>query len=224
MIFGLGGGISIYQGIIHIMHPEPLGDPFWNYIVLSASILFEGTSFIIDAKEFNKVREQLSWWQAIKQSKDPSLFLVLFEDGAAVTGLFFVLICVFLSHQFNNIYLDGAGSLIVGVLLVFTSLVLARESYSLLMGEGIKRTTQARINSIIENDISSAKLVNIFSIYVGPEEVLLILSIQFEITIATPDLDAATERIRTSIKRDFKVIRHVIIQQEFQAQKQLVAE
>ena len=215
MIFGLGGGISIYQGIMHILHPQPLGNPFWNYIVLAASILFEGTSFIIAAKEFNKVREHLSWWQAIKQSKDPSLFVVLFEDGAAVVGLSVVMTCVFLAHQFDNVYLDGVGSLIVGLILVFTSLALARESRGLLMGEGIKKKTQQRIIAIIENDPSAAKAKSIFSIYMGPEEVLLILSIQFKTTLITRDLDEAIKRIRDTIQKEFVVIHHVIIQPEF---------
>jgi cation diffusion facilitator family transporter len=215
LIFGLGGGISIYQGIVHILHPQPLGNPFWNYIVLGASILFEGTSFIIAAKEFNKVRENLSWWQAIKQSKDPSLFIVLFEDGAAVLGLFIVMICVFLAHQFNNIYLDAIGSLSVGLILVCTSMVLARESHSLLMGEGVKKTTQQRIISIIESDPSIAKMTKVYSIYMAPEEVLLILSIKFRMTITAAQLDDAIENIRSTIQKEFVRIRHVVIQPEF---------
>ena len=215
LIFGLGGGISIYQGIIHIVHPEPLGNPFWNYVVLGSSILFEGTSFIIAVKEFNKVRGGLSWWQAIKQSKDPSSFVILFEDGAAVLGLFAVIICVFLGHQFNNIYLDGIASLIVGLLLVATSMVLAHESRSLLMGEGIRKTTQQRIISITENDPSGAKMFQIYSIYISPEDVLLILSIKFKISISTQELDKAMDPIRDAIKKEFAVIRYVIIQPDF---------
>ena len=215
IIFGLGGGISVYQGITHILHPEPLGDPFWNYIVLAASVVFEGTSFIIAAKEFNKVREHLSWWQAIRQSKDPSLFVVLFEDGAAVLGLTAVIICVFLGHTLHNVYLDGVASLIVGLLLVAASIVLARESRSLLMGEGIKTTTQKSIMSIIENDTSDSKMAWVFSIYTSPEKVLLILTIQFKIAISTYELKNAIKRIRDRIQNEFPVIRYVIIQPEF---------
>ncbi len=215
LIFGLGGGISIYQGIVHILHPEPLGDPFWNYVVLSASILFEGISFFIAAREFNKVREGLSWWQAIKQSKDPSLFVVLFEDGAAVSGLIVVMICVFIGHQYNNIYFDGAGSIMVGLILVFTSLVLARESRSLLMGEGIKSSTQQKIVSIISNDPAAEKMTRIYSIYISPEEALLILTIQFDVSIGTRELDTALDRFRSTIQTQFRQIKYVIIQPEF---------
>jgi cation diffusion facilitator family transporter len=214
LIFGLGGGISIYQGVIHILHPEPLGDPTWNYVVLVASLFFEGISFLIAAREFNKVREDLSWWQAIKESKDPSLFVVLFEDGAAVLGLFLVLICVFLGHTFHNIYLDGVGSLLVGLILVCTSAVLARESQSLLMGEGIKKTTRLRIRSIIESH-SGANLEKLYSIYLGPEEVLVILSVKFNISENAEQLAESIDDIRGKIMNEYKVIRHVIIEPSF---------
>src|SRR5215217_6751611 len=107
MIFGLGGGISIYQGIMHILHPIELGDPKWSYVVLSLSIVFEGSSLVIAAIEFNKLRNGQSWWQAIVNSKDPSTFLVLFEDAAAVLGLLIVLICLWLSHHLNKPFIDG---------------------------------------------------------------------------------------------------------------------
>src|SRR5690349_10624992 len=74
LIFGFGGGVSIYQGILHVIHPEPLGDPFWNYIVLFSSVLFEGTSFLIAMRELKKMNSSLSLWRVIRESKDPSRF------------------------------------------------------------------------------------------------------------------------------------------------------
>ena len=96
LIFSLGGAVSIYQGYLHIKEPETIGDPTWNYVVLFLSIIFESISLVIAIKEFNKTRGALSWWEAIKKSKDPASFLVLFEDAAAVMGLIIVLICVYL--------------------------------------------------------------------------------------------------------------------------------
>lgn len=162
LIFGLGGGISIYQGYIHIRHPEPPGNPFWNYIVLALSIVFEGASLIISIKAFNKVRGSQSWWQAIRRSKDPANFLVLFEDSAAVAGLVVVMVCVYLSHAFSRPYLDGVASMIVGVLLIIVSLLLARESRSLLMGEGIAPITQQRLKDLTEKDPAVLKVLNVF--------------------------------------------------------------
>ncbi len=214
LIFGLGGGISIYQGIIHIIHPEPLGNPTWNYVVLALSVVFEGTSLVIAAKEFNKVRGTDSWWEAIKRSKDPSNFLVLFEDGAAVLGLFIVMICMSVSHHLNIPQLDGVASLLVGLLLVGVSLILARESRSLLMGEGISDISKNKITALAEKDPAVLKASHILSTYQSPEEVILMLIVAFKENLDTAEINEAIERIRTDIKKEFHLIRFVIIQPE----------
>lgn len=214
LIFGLGGGLSIYQGITHMIKPEELGDPTWNYVVLALSVVFEGISLIIAAKEFNKVRGNDSWWTAIVRSKDPSSFLVLFEDGAAVTGLFIVMICMFFSHKFNIPELDGLASLLVGLLLVGASIILARESRSLLLGEGLSKASREKITSIAEKDAAVLKVLSIISTYQSPEEVLLILILSFKEDLDTQDINDAIDRLRLEIKQEFKLIRFVIIQPE----------
>ena len=214
LIFGLGGGISIYQGIIHMIEPEPLGNPTWNYVVLALSVVFEGTSLLIAAKEFNKVRGTDSWWKAIVKSKDPSSFLVLFEDGAAVLGLFIVMICMFFSHQYQIPQLDGLASLLVGLLLVGVSLILARESRSLLMGEGVSESSRKKIIQLTESDHSVLKVMNVMSTYQSPEDVLLILIVAFQEDLDTEDINNSINRIRTVIKKEFKLIHFVIIQPE----------
>jgi cation diffusion facilitator family transporter len=219
LIFGLGGGISIYQGYLHIKEPDSLGDPTWNYVVLGLSIVFEGTSFIIAAKEFNKVRGDQSWWLAIKQSKDPSGFLVLFEDGAAVLGLMIVFICVYAGHRFNNQYLDGVASVLVGLLLVCVSLILARESRSLLMGEGIAPETQKKMTALIETDPAVAKVMHVLSTYQSPEEVVLMIFIAFKEDLDTADINEAIDRIRETIKSEFDLVRYILIQPEVYEEK-----
>jgi cation diffusion facilitator family transporter len=212
LIFGLGGGVSVYQGITHIIHPEELGDPTWSYIVLAASVLFEGASLIVAAIEFNKLREGQSWWNAIIKSKDPSTFLVLFEDSAAVVGLFIVAICLWLSHHLHKPFIDGIASLLVGLILIFVSLILARESRSLLMGEGIKMNTKKRIREIIEGDKGVMKLMHLMSTYQSPEEILVMLIIAFKPNLNTGEINDSIDRIREQIKSEFKRIRFVIIQ------------
>jgi cation diffusion facilitator family transporter len=223
LIFGLGGGISIYQGFLHIRHPEDLGNPFWNYIVLGTSIIFEGTSLIIAVKEFNKVRGDQSWWQAVVRSKDPSSFLVLFEDSAAVAGLFVVMIFVYLSHALNKPILDGVASVIVGLLLVAVSLVLARESYSLLMGEGIAPASKQRIIALTEKDEAVLKVINIISDYRAPDEVLLLLIVAFKSDLDTGEINEAIARIREEIKENFPLVEYIIIQPEFYEEKKTKA-
>lgn len=214
LIFGLGGGISIYQGITHIIKPEAPGDPRWSYIVLALSVVFEGSSLFIAAKEFNGLRKGQTWWQAIINSKDPSTFLVLFEDAAAVLGLIIVAICLWLSHHFHKPFIDGIASLLVGLLLVFVSLILARESRSLLMGEGIRKTTKARIKTIVENDKAVLRLMHILSTYQSPEEVMLMLIVAFKTDQNTAQINDAIDRMRAAIKSEFRLIKFVIIQPE----------
>ncbi len=219
LIFGLGGGISIYQGWVHIAEPEPLGDPFWSYIVLSVCIVFEGISFIIALKEFNRLRGEQTWWQAVRQTKDPSSFLVLFEDGAAVLGLIVVFVCVWLGHQLNNPYLDGIASLIVGLLLVAVSLIAARESRSLLMGEGIAPETRKKMIALAERDPAVVKVLQILSSYQAPETVVLMMIVAFKEDLDTLEINDAIDRIRSVIKKEFSLVRFVLIQPDVYEEK-----
>lgn len=212
MIFGLGGVLSISQGITHIIHPEPLGNPWWNYLVLALSFVFEGISLIIAIKEFDKTRNGISWWKAIIKSKDPSGFLVLFEDGAAVLGLLIVFILMVLSHNLNMPFLDGLASIFVGLLLVFVSFILARESRSLLMGEGFAPETQQKIENFINQDQDVISLISQLSTYQSPKEVLLMLIIEFDDNLSTKIITAAIERLRENIKSTFPLVKFVIIQ------------
>lgn len=219
MIFGLGGGVSIYQGWQHIAHPEPLGNPFWSYIVLVSSMVFEGTSFLIALRAFNKLRGDLHWWTAIKRSKDPTSFLILFEDGAAVLGLLIVLLFVWLGHRFHNPYLDGTASILVGLLLVAVSLIAARESRSLLMGEGIAPETQKKITALVEQDPGVIKLLHILSTYQAPETVVLMMIIAFREDLDTTDINDAIDRISSAIKKEYNLVRFVLIQPDLYEQK-----
>ncbi|MDH6210499.1 MULTISPECIES: cation diffusion facilitator family transporter [Chryseobacterium] len=214
LIFGLGGALSIYQGIAHILEPELMKDPFWNYVVLFLSLIFEGTSLFIAVKEFNKTRNEMGWWDAIVKSKDPSSFLVVFEDGAAVAGLIIVMTLMGISHWLQIPELDGLASVIVGLLLVFVSFILARESRSLLMGEGIAPETRDKIAQLAEKDVTVVKTKNILSTYQSPEEVILMLIIDFEEHLDTEEITVAIHRIRENIKKEFPLVRFVIIQPE----------
>jgi len=203
----------------HVRHPEPLGNPFWSYIVLISSMVFEGASFLIALKGFNQLRGDTNWWTAIKRSKDPSSFLVLFEDGAAVLGLSVVLVFVWLGHRLKNPYLDGVASIIVGLLLIGVSLIAARESLSLLMGEGVAPETQKRITALAERDPAVVKVIHMLSTYQAPETVVLALVIAFKEELDMTDINDAIDRIRDAIKKEFTLIRFVLIQPDLYEQK-----
>lgn len=213
LIFGIGGSISIYQGIIHLRNPPPLEDPTWNYIVLICSLVFESISLFVAAKEFNKIRGEQSWWSAIKLSKDPPSFLMLFEDSAAVLGLITVGSLIFLGHYFNNPYLDGIASLLVGILLTIVSILLARESRSLLMGEGIAPAIHKKISQLVAKDPAVKKVINLFSTYQSPEEVMLLIMVAFN-ELDTDEINEAIKRIRDTIKEAYPLVHYIIIQPE----------
>lgn len=221
MIFALGGVVSITQGVFHIIKPEELKNPTLNYVVLGLSFIFEGTSLIIALKEFNETRKGVSWWKAFINSKDPSGFLVIFEDGAAVLGLLFVFVLMIFSHHFNMPWLDGLASVLVGVLLVLVSIILGRENRSLLMGEGLSEKIQIQVKSSVVEDESVVSVIRLLSTYQSPNEVLLVLVVDFSKDMKTQQIEKSIERIKKKIKKDFEVIRHVVIEPASPSQQEL---
>jgi len=212
LIFALGAGVSFYQGVNHIRHPQLADDFVWNYAVLGISFLSEGSSFLIALKEFNKTRGEEPLWQAIKRSKDPATFMVLFEDGAALLGVLAVFICLYIGQQTKNPYLDGVASLLVGLILTIASALLARESRSLLMGEGISDQTEQAIVALIEKGFSPTKVKKMFSIYESPEEVLLVLVLSFQPDIRTEGLSDKIDEVKKAIREKYPKINYIIIQ------------
>src|SRR3546814_530924 len=135
LLFAIGAGISVYQGWIHILDPEPLRDPTINYIVLAVAFLLEGTSWAIAVREFDAGRGGLGWWQAVRRSKDPAGFIVLFEDSAALAGLIIAAAGIWLSHATGDARIDGGASIAIGLILTAVAILLAREAKELLIGE-----------------------------------------------------------------------------------------
>src|SRR2546423_5250205 len=152
LIFGIGGGLSFYEGVIHIQNPEAIGDPFWNYIVLAVAFVFEGISFTLALRAFNKQREETPFWEAVKRSKDPTTFVVLFEDGADLVGLLIAFAGVYVGHAYQKPIAEGIASIAIGFLLTFISLLLARESRSLLMGETASSAVLEDVMNIAKKD------------------------------------------------------------------------
>ena len=148
LIFGLGAGLALYEGITHLLHPTAIENPKWNYIVLGASFIFNLVSFLITLKEFNKSKNGDSFWATIKKSKDPTNFVILFEDAGDVLGVLVALAGVYFGHKYNNPYFDGAASIIIGIILAIISYVLIKESRSLLMGESVEEATASDIRKI----------------------------------------------------------------------------
>ena len=211
-IFAIGGGMSIYEGINHIRHPEPLTEPFWNYMVLGFAVVFEGYSWNIALQEFLATKGEDNLWQALKASKDPTIFTILFEDTAALIGLFVAFLGIFWGHLLNNVYLDGVASITIGIILAGVAVLLAIESKGLLIGEGADAETVANIRTLTLNDPAVKKVIRVLTLHFGPEEILLNLEIQFTDKLSTEELAIAVERLETSIRTQHSEIQNIFIE------------
>ena len=212
LLFSVGGCISFYQGILRMSKPESEGNQTWNYIVLAVSFTFTLFSFIVTLKKFNKKREGLGFFEAIKISKDPSVFIVLLGDFGELVGLIIAFLGVFLGHIFHNKYYDGIASMAIAVVLIIISVVLVMESKSLLIGESINRKAIREILSLTRSDPSIINVKKHFSIYMAPDEILLQLITEFKKDLSTGEITEAIERIIKLIKEKFPRIKQIFIE------------
>lgn len=213
MIFGVGGGISIYEGVMHLIHPSELHDPTWNYVVLGLAMIFEGIVFYVAFKEFQTLRrEGEGFWQAIKVSKDPTTFTVLFEDSAAMLGLIVAFIGVFLSHYFNNPYIDGAASVVIGIILCTVAGFLVYESKGLLVGEGADRQTLESIKELLSAEPGVKKVIKPLTMHFGPRTILLTVDIEFDKKLSALEVEQAVDRLENSINEKYPDIKHIYIE------------
>jgi cation diffusion facilitator family transporter len=212
LIFGVGGGVSIYEGILHLLHPSPLEDPFWNYVVLGIAIVFEAIVFMIAFKEFQALKGEESTWQAIRTSKDPTTFTVLFEDAAAMLGLFAAAVGIFLGHQFNNPYLDGAASIVIGLILTAVAFFIGYESKGLLIGEGADPAVLRSIKRLAASDPKIISVERPLTMYFGPHTVLLTMDVQFHNDLSGSERDAAVQRLEQAIREKHQDINHIFIE------------
>ncbi|GAB3723435.1 cation diffusion facilitator family transporter [Spirosoma lituiforme] len=212
LIFAVGGGVSFYEGVTHIQHPEPIENPQWNYIVLGIALVLDGASLVTAFKAFNAQRGNQPFWAAVKNSKDPSTFVVLFEDGSDVLGLIIAFLGVFLGHQLNNPYLDGLASILIGLLLMAVAVVLAHESRSLLMGEGADPAIVQHTVALTEADPIVSKAHQTLTFQMGVNDIVLIQRVTFAPNLSAEDLIQGVVRIRATIQTAEPSIRQVFIE------------
>ena len=212
LIFGIGGGISFYEGVTHLQHPSMIEDPKWNYIVLGVAFLFDGISFITAQREFKKQRAGTPFWTAVKQSKDPSTFVVLFEDAADLLGLTVAFLGVFFGHFYQNPYFDGAASIIIGFILMAISGLLIKESRSLLMGETANEQTLQEVTRLTVKHPTVLKVNPPLSMYMGPEEIILLLPVTFREEATAAEITYTIREIRQAIQEQLPHIKQLFIE------------
>jgi cation diffusion facilitator family transporter len=211
LFFVLGGGISVYHGVLALMHPEPLHDPTWNYLVLAGATLFDGTSFVIAYRAFRRSAKGRGFWAHLHRSKDPSQFAVVLEDGADLTGIALAFLGVFLGHRLNMPRLDGAASVCIGLVLTFVALVLVRQTKALLLGESASPEVLATIHRLIDSDDDVVTADRLLTMHLGPHDILLTTSVQLADTLSEPDVARAITRLENRIRDELPDVKHVCI-------------
>jgi cation diffusion facilitator family transporter len=212
-LFGVGGGMSAYEGITHLQHPTPLEDPTWNYIVLGIAAVFEMTSWVIAFKGIkDRVEPDETIWHALRTSKDPTVTTVLFEDSAALTGLLIAFFGILVSHQTQNVLFDGIASILIGVVLGCTAVFLAYQSRGLLIGESADRDVVDSIRELTEDDPAVASAQTPLTMHLGPHEILVNLDVKFKEGLKATQMLDATDRLERAIREKNSNVKRVFIE------------
>lgn len=214
LIFGLGAGISIYEGVVHLLAPSELRNPVINYVVLGLALLFEGGAWTFAYREFKKTKGKLGWLRAVQSSKDPTVLVVLFEDSAAMLGLLIALAGVWLTQVTGNPLYDGAASIGIGIVLAVTAAWLATETKGLLIGERARPDVVEDIRRICR-DLDKVERVNeVLTVHMGPEYVLATLSLEFVDALTITELEQTIEDLNQRIRRAHPDVKKVFIEAE----------
>ncbi len=218
LIFALGGGISIYEGISNLQHPEPISNPMVNYVVLGLALVFEGAAWLFAFREFNKVRGKWGYIEAIQRAKDPSIFVVLFEDSAAMLGLVVAFAGVALSQYTGILIFDSIASIVIGLILIGTSIWLAYETKGLLIGESANRSTIKDIRDILEAADSIEHVNEVLTMHMGPDFILANISVDFADSKTADEIEIVIADIDKSIKSQNPQIKRIFIEAEKRSQ------
>jgi cation diffusion facilitator family transporter len=214
LIFAVGAGVSIYEGIHHILEPAPISSPMINYIVLGLAMLFEGGAWLFAFKEFTRAKGKWGYIEAVQRGKDPSMFVVLFEDSAAMLGLVVAFLGVYLSDATGVLYFDGIASVIIGIILGGTAVWLAYETKGLLIGESANKNVVQGIR-LITSSYPEVEYVNeVLTLHMGPDFILVNLSVDFKDSITAAEVESIISKIDVSIKHDFPQVKRIFIEGE----------
>ncbi|TXR50046.1 cation diffusion facilitator family transporter [Phyllobacterium endophyticum] len=201
LVFAVGAGVSFYEGLIHIMEPEAVANPLVNYVVLGFAMLFEGASWTVALKEFRAVKGKLGYVRAVRQSKDPSVFTVLFEDTAALLGLVIAFIGISAAQIFDMPQLDGVASIGISLVLATTAIFLARETKGLLIGESALPEMEQQILDIANSDPDVQRANGVLTMHMGPKQIFAGLSVEFEDRVQANEIEACVERLEAMLKK-----------------------
>ncbi|OOZ42343.1 cation transporter [Solemya pervernicosa gill symbiont] len=214
LIFAVGAGVSIYEGIHRLQHPAPIQNVHINYIVLGLAILFEGVAWFFALREFTRAKGKWGYIEAVQRGKDPSMFVVLFEDSAAIIGLLVALIATWLGDISGNLYFDGAASVIIGLILAGAAVWLAYETKGLLIGESANQRVVDGIREITGRHTQITTINEVLTMHMGPDFILATLSVDFVDEISAANVESAIATLDNTIKQHYPEVKRLYIEAE----------
>lgn len=212
MVFAVGAGVSMYEGVHKVMHPEPVTSPYINYIVLGLAMIFEGFAWAIAFKEFNSRRGRRSFLRAVQEAKDPSVVTVLLEDTAAMAGLLVAFTGLMLGQFLDMPIFDGIASVVIGCILAGAAILLAYETKSLLIGEAASPELIARVRRILTAETNILRINEVLTLQLGPEDVLTTISVDFHDALSANMVEETITRIEHAIRSASPEITRVFIE------------
>jgi cation diffusion facilitator family transporter len=211
LVFALGAGVSVYEGVIHIMEPEHAVSPLIAYGVLLAAFLLEGGSTWVAFREFREAKGSLGWLEAVLQSKDPQAFIVLLENGAAMAGIVVAAAGLALSQLTHNPFFDGAASVVIGIILGLTALLLAVESKALLIGEAAEPEIVEGLRAAAAGRAGIVGVGQILTVHSSPDQITALMSVDFEDHIAASEAEKIVEEIERHVSERWPQVRQLYI-------------
>ena len=200
-VFALGSGVSLYEGIHHVREPVPITRPVVNYVVLALALVFEGASWRVAFKEFRGEKGQQTFLEAARRSKDPTTFMVLFEDSAAVLGLVIALAGTLAAKFLDRPVLDGVASIAIGILLALVAAFLARESKGLLIGEPAQSEVSDAICAIVTAQPGIERANGLFTVHVGPRQVVAGITVDFRDDLTARQVEDIVARVEARVRQ-----------------------
>ena len=212
LIFTVGAGVSLYEGIAKIIEPHPIVNPEINYVVLGLALVFEGGAWWVAFREFRRSKGPLGYFAAVRASKDPTIFTVLFEDSAAMLGLLVAFLGVALSDYLQMPMLDGVASIVIGCILGLTAVLLAYESKGLLIGEAASPALVAGVRSIVQNKQGIERVNELLTMHMGPQDVLVNLSLDFHDSLNSAGVERTISELEAEIKGAYPEVTRIFIE------------
>ena len=211
LVFALGAGVSIYEGIIHIVDPEEAVSPIVAYVVLLFAFLLEGWSTREAFQEFKEAKGQLGWWEAIRNSKDPPAFIVLLENGAAMAGIVAAAVGVLVSQITGDPFYDGAASVVIGVILGITAMVLAYESKGLLIGEAANPELVRGLRELACSKRGIVGVGHVLTVHSSPDQITAMMNVDFRDTITAGDVERIVRQVEREAHKRWPQVRRLFI-------------